>query len=196
MNSYSCVRNSGRVFSACALAATFFYPFAQAQIAPGDEPERLQAGGLRPDVSAETLTLDPVVVSATRTPARASQLGSAVEVITAEETSRRQVTTLSQALESAGATPVHTGAVGGTTSLFMRGANSTQTLILVDGIRASDSNALYANFIGAGAPLGTDRIEVVRGPQSTMYGSDAIGGAVSIAAQRGSGAPSAVQIAA
>ncbi len=174
MNSYSCVRNSGRVFSACAIAATLFLTFVRAQIAPADE-----------------LILDPVVVTATRTPVRASQLGSAVEVISAAEISRRQVTTLSQALESTGATPVHTGAEGGTTSLFMRGANSTQTLLLVDGIRASDSNAVYSNFIGAAAPMGTDRIEVVRGPQSTMYGSDAIGGAVSITAERGRGAPSA-----
>lgn len=178
MNSYSCVRNSGRVFSACALVAALCQSIAQAQTVPAD-----------------AVILDPVVVSATRTPVRASRLGSAVEAINAEDASRRQVTTLGQALESAGATPVHTGAAGGATSLFMRGANSTQTLILVDGIRASDSNALYANFIGAAAPLGTDRIEVVRGPQSTMYGSDAIGGAVSISAQRGSGAPTAAVLA-
>ena len=174
MNSYPSVRNSGRVFTACALVAALVSPVVHAQTAPDEE-----------------IILDPVVVTATRTPVRASQLGSSVDVITAEDASRRQLTTLSQALEGAGATPVHTGAQGGATSLFTRGSNSTQTLILVDGIRASDSNALYANFIGAAAPLGTDRIEVVRGPQSTMYGADAIGGAVSIATQRGSGAPSA-----
>jgi vitamin B12 transporter len=172
MNSYPCVRNSGRVFLACALAATLIQT-ARAQATPDD------------------LVLDPVLVTPTRTPVPASQLGSAVSVITPEDVTRQQLSSLGQALESTGATPVHTGAAGGTTSLFTRGANSTQTLILVDGIRASDSNALYANFIGGAAAHGTDRIEVVRGPQSTIYGADAIGGAVSVRAQRGSGTPSA-----
>ncbi len=174
MNSYSSGRNSGRVFSACAFAATLVSPFAQAQIAPADE-----------------LILDPVVVTATRTPVRASQLGSSVTVITAEDLDRRQITTLGQALGGAAGTPIQSGAGGGATSLFLRGSNSTQTLFLVDGIRASDSNSLYNNLLGGSSVQATDRIEVVRGPQSTLYGADAIGGAVSISTERGRGAPAA-----
>jgi vitamin B12 transporter len=174
MNSYSCVRNSGRVFSACALVATLVSPVVQAQTAPDEE-----------------IILDPVVVTATRTPVRASQLGSAVTVITSEDLERRQITTLGEALGGAAGTPIQSGAGGGATSLFLRGSNSTQTLFLVDGIRASDPNSLYNNLLGGGGVLSTDRIEVVRGPQSTMYGADAIGGAVSISSERGRGEPSA-----
>src|ERR1035438_2427294 len=62
---------------------------------------------------------------------------------------------------------------------------------LVDGIRLNDANTDYAVFLG-GARLGaTDSIEIARGPQSTLYGSEAVGGVVSIQAQKGSGDPSA-----
>ena len=76
-------------------------------------------------------------------------------------------------------------------SIFTRGSDSDQTLFLVDGVRLNDANTDYAVFLG-GARLGaTDSIEIARGPQSTLYGSDAVGGVISIQAQKGSGAPSA-----
>ena len=83
------------------------------------------------------------------------------------------------------------GGLGSDISIFTRGSDSDQTLFLVDGIRLNDANTDYAVFLG-GARLGaTDTIEIARGPQSTLYGSDAVGGVVSIEAQKGSGAPSA-----
>ena len=170
MNNSFCGPVSDRLLLGCALGASLLVPVGRAQVA------------------ARPFELDPVVISATRTPVPTSQLGSVVAVITPEDTVRQQLTTLAEALGGAAGTPVRTGGIGGATSLFLRGANSSQTLVLVDGIRASDSNALYSNLVGGTSLLATDRVEVVRGPQSMVYGADAIGGAVTLTTQRGVGA--------
>ena len=174
MTSTSRARRSGRFLIACAFAAPLF---------------SLRADSAAPADAAAPLVLEPVVVSATRTPVPISQIGSAVTVITPEDVVRRQATTLPAALNGAAGAPIQTGANGGFTSLFIRGAASSQSLFFIDGIRASDSNALYGNFLGGASTMATDRIEVVRGPQSTIYGADAIGGVVTIAMQRGAGEP-------
>jgi vitamin B12 transporter len=142
--------------------------------------------------SAPDSQLDPFLVVATRTPADARTLGTAVDLITAADLSREQVTTPAAALGAVPGAPLFpNGAPGSDASIFLRGADSDQTLFLVDGIRLNDANTDYAVFLG-GARLGaTDSIEVARGPQSTLYGSEAVGGVVSIEAQRGSGSPSA-----
>src|SRR5262249_23184279 len=86
-----------------------------------------------------------------------------------------------------GAPAFASGAPGSVTSLFLRGANSNQTLFLVDGIRANDPNTDYQVTLG-GACLGAcDNLEVAHGPQSTLYGGEAVGGVVSIRGQRGAG---------
>ncbi|MCZ7153697.1 TonB-dependent receptor plug domain-containing protein, partial [Salmonella enterica] len=80
--------------------------------------------------------------------------------------------------------------MGANTTLFMRGANSNQTLILIDGVRiasASSGTAQLANIL----PDEIDRIEVVRGNVSALYGSDAIGGVVQIFTRSGAGKPPA-----
>ncbi len=136
--------------------------------------------------------LEPFVVVATRTPADVRTLGTAVDLITAGDVSRQQITTPAAALGGIpGAPAFANGAIGSDISIFTRGSDSDQTLFLVDGIRLNDANTDYAVFLG-GARLGaTDTIEIARGPQSTLYGSEAVGGVISIQAQRGSGAPSA-----
>lgn len=136
--------------------------------------------------------LDPFVVVATRTPEDLRTLGTAVDLITADELSRQQLTSPAAALGAIPGAPLFAnGAIGSDASIFLRGSDSDQTLFLVDGIRLNDANTDYAVFLG-GARLGaTDTIEIARGPQSTLYGSEAVGGVVSIQAQKGSGAPSA-----
>lgn len=111
--------------------------------------------------------------------------------LTAEELARRQVTSLAEALRQVTGVPaVTSGGAGMITSVFTRGANSNQTLLLVDGLRLNDPNTDYAVFLG-GACLGAcDSLEVSHGPQSTLYGGEAVGGLISLRAARGAGAPS------
>src|SRR5579859_2924626 len=128
--------------------------------------------------------LEPVVVVATRTPEDIRTLGTAVDSISADDLSRQQIATVGAALGAAPGLPAFAnGAPGSDLSVFTRGSDSDQTLFLVDGIRLNDANTDYAVFLG-GARLGaTDSIEVARGPQSTLYGSEAVGGVVSLQAQ-------------
>jgi vitamin B12 transporter len=139
---------------------------------------------------SDTAQLEPVVVIATRTPADIRTLGSAVDQVSSDDLSRQQIDTLAGALGGIPGTPMFAnGAQGSNISIFTRGANSDQTLFMVDGIRLNDANTDYAVFLG-GARLGaTDSIEIARGPQSTLYGSEAVGGVISIQAQKGAGAP-------
>jgi vitamin B12 transporter len=153
----------------------------------------LSAAALAGTVYSQTepaAELEPVVVIATRTPADVRTLGTSTDQITAEDLSRQQIDTVAGALGGAPGTPAFAnGATGSDISIFTRGANSDQTLFLVDGIRLNDANTDYAAFLG-GARLGaTDTIEIARGPQSTLYGSEAVGGVISIQAQKGSGTP-------
>src|SRR6185437_14686060 len=86
-----------------------------------------------------------------------------------------------------GAPTSSSGANGGVTSLFLRGSNSNQTLFLVDGIRLNDPNTDYQVYLGGACVGGCDSIEVAHGPQSTLYGGEAIGGVISLSTQKGSG---------
>lgn len=142
--------------------------------------------------AAATTPLPAYLVTATRSAAPFDTLGSAVEVFDAEEFARRQLTQLSAALGSAAGAPLAaSGAPGGAASLFLRGANSNQTLFLVDGVRFNDPNTDYQVWLGGARVSATDRLEVVRGPQSTLHGGEAIGGVVALRSQRGTGAPRA-----
>jgi vitamin B12 transporter len=136
--------------------------------------------------------LAPFVTTGTRTPAAPGTLGTVVDQITAAELARRQQTALRDALGANAGTPLFaSGANGGLSSLFMRGANSNQTLFLVDGIRLNDPNTDYQVFLGGACVAACDSLEIAHGPQSTLYGGEAIGGVISLRAQRGTGAPSA-----
>ena len=124
---------------------------------------------------------DIVVTTATNTPQKIADVTSDVEVITAEDIEARGYTTVAQALSSvAGFSIVSNGGLGKQTSVFLRGMDSRHLLVLIDGIRYNDPTSL------SGAPWSDltvddiDRIEVVKGAQSGVWGADAAGGVINI----------------
>ncbi len=138
---------------------------------------------------SSTVELPPYVLAATRTPAALTTTGTYVDSISAAELARMQLNSLQSALGGIpGAPAFQSGATGGVTSLFLRGSNSNQTLFLVDGIRFNDPNTDYAVSLGGMCVSACDSLEVAHGPQSTLYGGEAVGGVLSLRAQRGAGA--------
>ena len=138
--------------------------------------------------TAEPEKLPTYVLSATRTPAPLTTTGTFVDTISAADLARMQLTNLRSALGGIpGAPAFQSGAAGGVTSLFLRGSNSNQTLFLVDGIRFNDPNTDYAVSLGGMCIGACDNLEVSHGPQSTLYGGEAVGGVVSLRGQRGRG---------
>jgi len=132
-----------------------------------------------------------VVVSATKTPVPVPQLTSAVEVITGEELEHRHIKTVAEALRlSQGLTVFSDGGPGTNTSVRIRGSNSDQVLVLIDGAIMNSATLGSFNF----ANLTTDnieRIEILRGAQSMLWGADAMGGVINITTKKGAGALSA-----
>jgi vitamin B12 transporter len=148
------------------------------------------ASTLAPAQPGATVQLPALVTTATRTLAEAETIGSAVELISAADLARRQVSSFGGALGAATGAPLFaSGAMGAASSLFLRGANSNQTLFLVDGVRLNDPNTDYQLFLGGACVSACDSLEIAHGPQSTLYGGEAVGGVVSLRAQRGAGAP-------
>ena len=135
-----------------------------------------------------SMVLPDYVLTATRTPAALTTTGTAVDSLSVAERARMQINNLSSALAGIpGAPSSQSGAPGGLTSLFLRGANSNQTLWLVDGIRFNDPNTDYSPYLGGACVASCDSLEVSHGPQSTLYGGEAVGGVVSIRGERGAG---------
>jgi vitamin B12 transporter len=137
------------------------------------------------------IALDELVVSPTGVPTPAREIASSVTVITAEEIERQQRRTLPQVLAAVpGLNLVQTNGPGGLTSVFMRGTNSNHVKVLIDGIEVNDPSTPNRSF-DFGQMLTTDieRIEVLRGPQSGLYGANALGGVISITSKRGEGPP-------
>ncbi|MFB3853963.1 MAG: TonB-dependent receptor domain-containing protein [Vicinamibacterales bacterium] len=131
---------------------------------------------------------ESVVVSAAQVDIPLSRATGSVMVISGAEMAARQTETTGDALRSvSGFSVARNGGRGAVTSLFPRGGESDFTLVLVDGIAV---NAFGGGMDFSGLPLaGIDRIEVVRGPQSAVFGSDAIGGVVQVVTRNG-GPPS------
>ena len=121
-----------------------------------------------------------VVVTATAAPEEIENVGSAVTVVTREEIERNGWRTVQDVLRSvAGASVAQSGGPGSQTSVFLRGANSTHTLVLVDGVRVN--SAFFPGYdFSLLSTENVERIEVVRGPFSALYGSESIGGVVQI----------------
>lgn len=144
-------------------------------------------GPLTAASESPAVELDPLIVySATRSPEDIRLLPSSLTLLPLDHLVETQVTDLQTALESVpGVYAPTSGAAGGQTSVFMRGASSHQVLFMVDGVRMNSRSAAYFNFLGGADLAGLDRIEVLRGPQSTLYGSSAMGGVIFMETARG-----------
>ena len=136
---------------------------------------------------ATTDTFDPVVVTASRYPQHLSEVLSDTLTISSEDISRSGASSLVDLLQKQrGIEVTRNGGPGTSASVFMRGANSNQNIVLVDGVRIGSSTLGTANF--SALPLSSiDHIEIVYGPASTMYGADAIGGVIQIFTKKGDG---------
>ena len=140
--------------------------------------------------SPDTATLQPVVVSASKIPRRTDVLSQAVTVLSGDDLRARGVVRVSDALrEVPGAQLVQSGSFGSVTSLFLRGGESRYTKVLIDGVAVNSAGGFF-DF----SHLTTDdidRIEIVRGPASVLYGADAVSGVVQIFTRRGAARPTA-----
>ncbi len=145
---------------------------------------------LAPPVAAQqpdTALLPPVAVTATRLPISTAAAPATVDVITGDELRLRGITAVSTALQSiAGVTIAQSGSFGSATSLFVRGGESRYVKVLVDGVPVNDPGG--AIDLSTLTTDNVDRIEIVRGPASVLYGADAVAGVVQIFTRRGSGA--------
>lgn len=144
-----------------------------------------------PALSGEPTVLPTVSVTANRAETPAAAVGSAVTVVTGEELEQRQTRILSDVLrEVPGVAVNRAGPLGAQTQVRIRGSEANQTLVIIDGIELNDpssgSEYDFANLLAGDI----ERFEVLRGPQSALYGSDAIGGVIDITTRRGRGKPS------
>ena len=133
--------------------------------------------------SSDTSRLRPVVVSATKAEAPGSALTQAVTVISGNDLRARGVSRVTDALrEVPGAALVQSGSFGAVTSLFLRGGESRYTKILIDGVPVNAAGGFFD--LSHLTTDNIDRIEIVRGPASVLYGADAVSGVVQIFTKR------------
>ena len=130
-----------------------------------------------------------VIVTATRTDTPAALVASSVTVVTSEEIERRQLRFVTDVLRRVPGVDVRrNGGPGSVTSIFMRGGDSDHVLVLLDGVELNDpSSPSRAPTLSDLTTEDIERIEVVRGPQSVLYGGDAMSGVIQIFTKRGSG---------
>ncbi|AYC33698.1 TonB-dependent vitamin B12 receptor [Pseudomonas cavernae] len=135
----------------------------------------------------QTLELDQQVVTATRTEQAEQHSLAAVTVIDREQIERSQAQSVPELLRKVpGVSLANNGGPGKSTSLFMRGTNSNHVLVLIDGIKAGSVTSGGTALQDLPVEL-IERIEVVRGPRSSLYGSEAIGGVIQIFTRKGGG---------
>jgi vitamin B12 transporter len=131
----------------------------------------------------------PVVVTATKVETSADRVGASVSVITGEELQTYNYERIEEALRSVPGVDVQrSGSLGKTTTIRIRGANANQVQVLVDGMRVKSTTLGQFDFSDLSLDA-IDRIEIVRGPQSTLHGADAIGGIVNVITRKGTGPP-------
>lgn len=142
--------------------------------------------GSVPTVLAGT-TEEPIIVTATRTAQTANETLASVTVFTRKDIERQQARSVQDLLRGVpGVSIVNNGGPGKATSVFLRGTESDHVLVLVDGIKAGSATTGTTSF--ENIPIEQiERIEIVRGPRSSLYGSEAIGGVIQIFTRKGEG---------
>jgi len=132
-----------------------------------------------------------IVVTANRLETPAKEVASSVTIITREDLEKMKKSTILEVLrEVLGVAIIQNGGIGAAGSMSIRGANSEHTLIMMDGVELNDPITPSRSYDLAHLVLDNiERIEILRGPQSTLYGSDAIGGVVNIITKKGLGKP-------
>ncbi len=168
------------VLGACVCAASVSVPVRAQQsspVSPGSTTDEPRQGT---DTDAER-----IIVTATRLPVAEDQSPADVTVIPAEELAERQTDRVADALRDVpGVSVAQTGAPGQLTSVFIRGLESQHTQVLIDGVPINQGLAGAFNFADLTGD-GLARIEVDRGPQSTLYGPSALAGTVQLFTRRG-----------
>lgn len=133
----------------------------------------------------QVVEIEEILVSAGRTPVKSEMLGKAHSIITAEDLAQKQIRSVSDALRSVPGLHVsRTGSFGGLTQVRIRGAEGNHVLVLIDGIEVSDPTQGEFSF-GNLLTSDIERIEVIRGPQSAFWGSNATAGVINITTKRG-----------
>ena len=138
----------------------------------------------------KAVVFDSFAVTAARSSQPIADVLADITVIGAEEIARAGAQSVTELLaRQPGVEIVQNGGPGAVSGVFLRGANRGQTLVLIDGVRIASSSAGATSL--EAIPLDQiDRIEILRGPASSLYGADAIGGVVQVFTRRGTGAPS------
>ncbi len=143
---------------------------------------RTASAQVAPPVAPGDADLNEIVVVANRAPEPLSRIGNSVSVLDQTAIIESQFTVASDLLQTTpGLTVSRNGGVGQFTSVFIRGADSDQTMVVIDGVQMNDPSAPGAGYNFANL-LTSDvaRIEILRGAQSTLYGSQAMGGVINI----------------
>jgi len=164
-------------FAAAALCAPVSLSPTKAQQRPPDPADR---------------PLD-VVVTPNRSPTSIQRTGSAISVISGDEIRKSNPSTVLDALRQVPGLAISSaGGPAQTSTVFLRGGASRHTLVLIDGVRINDPSTTEGEFdFSTLVPGDIERIEVLRGPQSALYGSDAIGGVINVITRKGRGEPRA-----
>jgi vitamin B12 transporter len=152
----------------------------------------LMAGpGIAQDQAEPSGDIDQIIVTGARTPLTINQVGNAVTVITRDDIEQRESRYIADLLRSVpGFSVSHTGVAGSQTQVRVRGSEANHVLVLVDGVRANDpatGDEFRWEYLTTGD---IERVEIVRGPQSSLWGSDAVAAVVHVITRKGSGDPS------
>ncbi len=141
------------------------------------------------DSADKAVTLKNIVVTATRTEIDRRQTGTSLTVITEDDIKKSGKTTIAEVLTGVpGVTVNRTSVFGGETSVYIRGADTGNVLVMIDGVEVNDPSYMNRAFDFSNLMLeNIERIEILRGAQSTLYGSDATGGVINIITKKGSG---------